>query len=144
MNRKEQKTLCAECKGSCCKEYAGSYSPDDLKPITVESLRKLFATAKYSVDWHEGDPRENHNELGLAYFIRPAHVGVDKLRDPSWGGCCIHLGPGGCGLSFKTRPKGCRDLQPSGDGTCNGEYSKRTAGIAWLPFKELIEQALAD
>lgn len=140
----QQKRLCAMCKGKCCKEYAGAYSPDDLQPITVESLRELFATTLYSVDWYEGDPREGHNELPFAYFIRPAHIGINQLKDPSWGGRCIHLGSAGCKLSPKTRPKGCRDLNPTGKETCDGQYSKKAAGIAWLPFEQVIKQSLAS
>lgn len=139
----EDTKICTACGGSCCKHLAGAYYPDDLMPLSVNSLVERFKTGQYAVDWWEGDPREDHDELGQAEFIRPAHKGTSRLRDPSWGGKCIHLTEKGCILSFDDRPQECREIIPCADGNCHLEMPKRGAAIAWLPYRRMIKGALS-
>lgn len=137
--------ICVACKGECCKKSAGGYHPDDFELLTVDSLAARFATGQYAIDWWDGDPRdgqeEGEGELDRALYVRPAHAEEHGLYQPSWGGTCVHLAVGGCRLPLHERPKGCCDLEPCLKGECSGEYGKRAAAIAWLPHRQLIEDA---
>lgn len=133
--------ICTKCAGVCCQRYSGAYHPDDLQPLTVQSLAARFATGNYAIDWWEGDPRENCDKLDRATYIRPAHVDAKTLQDPSWGGVCSLWSAKGCRLAHDLRPKQCRDLKPIADGSCTDGFSKQAAAVAWLPFQQMIEDA---
>lgn len=140
----EDTIICTACGGRCCQEYAGEYHPDDIGPITVDSLASKFADGTYAIDWWEGDVRPGKSEWSCSMFIRPAHVGVTKLRDPSWGGTCIHWHTvGGCCFEWHRRPKGCRELVPDKKRNCTRVFDKRAAALAWVPYQRDIMEAAA-
>lgn len=98
-------SLCTLCRGKCCKQMPGQYSPDDFKePITYEFLKGLLEAGSHSIDWHE-DPE--------IYYIRPRSINGEKI-DPSYGGQCINLTDTGCSLPEEVRPLQCRMLEPKG------------------------------
>lgn len=102
------------------------------------------------------------------YYIRPRHfnkeftgqrlsdgkpeinlIPVNKLVDRSWGGQCVLLTEAGCSLKFEERPRMCQVLKPNFNfevmkSDCDVEpgYSKREFMLAWLPYQEVIQQAL--
>jgi Fe-S-cluster containining protein len=145
-----KKSICAECGGKCCKKYAGSVFPSDIKgEITEEAIRNLLKSG-YAVDWFEGDPRKDkppdEPDLDLAYFIRPAHKGITNIFDPSWGGECVFFTDSGCKLQFKDRPFECRALQPSNMGCKYPPHiiGKQTVAIEWLPYTAIFEKIKED
>jgi Fe-S-cluster containining protein len=128
---------CAACGGACCKSLPGAAFPEDFP--TAESVQEALATGRWALDWWEGDPREGHDELTEAYFLRPATKGKEGVvRDPSWGGECTFLTPKGCELPAERRPRECRMLTPRPKGVdCMGDGTagKRAAAVAWLGRK---------
>lgn len=139
-------TICKACGGKCCKNQSGALFPIDVgSPPTVEAICDLLRTGRYVVDWWEGDPREDCDDLGQAYFLRPATTEDTKPRSPSWGGQCVFGGPDGCDLEAANRPTQCRALEPSAEGyeKCVQHASKQDACIAWIPHHQIIEAALA-
>lgn len=160
-------TLCALCKGGCCKSLPGGYHPADIervfeKPITIGLLVEAFLTEKIAVDWWEGDPRyefedprQAHNDgdgLGECYYLRPRGVNaIDQLEDGGWrDNACMHLNlETGCELPEHNRPFGCRAMVPNPLSFPNGcsyskevDGSKRAISLAWLPYQAMISQAV--
>ena len=136
----EDKNICAECGGGCCKSYAGAYHPADLRhEITEEFLESLFDSAieipPVSIDWYE-----NFNEYGRkGFYIRPRHVGGDEV-DPSMGAPCALLTPTGCSLDWEHRPWQCRVLKPEKNHVCGGPDGKLLAAEAWDPYHDILEK----
>ncbi len=138
----ENTIICTACGGECCQGCAGEYHPNDIGPITVDSLARRFADDTYAIDWWEGDIRPGKDEWSISMFIRPAHVGVTKLRDPSWGGTCIHWdATSGCCLDWHHRPKGCRELIPCKKHNCTVMFDKEATALAWAPYQQEIAEA---
>jgi len=137
---------CTACGGKCCQKSAGGYDPDDLAPVTTESLARRFTDGIYAIDWWEGDVRPGKESWSTSMFIRPAHRGVTALRDPSWGGICVHWNAAkGCCFEWQHRPRNCRELVPSEnypDG-CHGPFGKEEAALAWVPYQDVIVEAEA-
>ena len=50
MKKMENKQLCKECGGRCCKIMGCHYSPDDFEEITYESLKKEIEKGFISID----------------------------------------------------------------------------------------------
>jgi Fe-S-cluster containining protein len=145
----ENMGVCAKCGGMCCKEMPGVTSPEQWGiPLDEERVRKALRSGKWAVDWWEGDPRglgyEDSGAVSIGYFIRPAVVGGGRgIFDPTWGGRCVFLRENGCELPENDRPLGCKLLEPnaSNPGKCkmHGEFSKKEAAIAWLPYYKTFE-----
>lgn len=136
MKTNENKSVCAECGGKCCKAYPGSMHPADViraagwlgvgtsRPTLDAALRIVLETGQFCIDWWEGDVRRDETSpvtkfagpadaLLVTQFVRPVVKGnYGRVRDATWGGECIFLGKGGCMLSFADRPRDCRILRP--------------------------------
>jgi len=145
MKNNENKNLCSECGGRCCKKMAGIIFPQQLKEITVNNLSKMIQDG-YCFDYWEGNPTtDDENEEKTAYFLRAKHKGYEfDVVDPSWGGECVFLTEIGCKLDFYNRPFMCQALIPKEDYKCkiSEEYTKQTASVAWLPFNEIIKEVI--
>ena len=136
--------ICKECGGACCKRMPGACFPEDFEKPLLENLMEAFESGNWSIDWWEGDPRDNKDNLEKAYYIRPRIKGISKLFDPTWGGECIFLRKKGCALSPEERPTTCRMLEPKPEGkSCisHDGAEKRGAALAWLPFTNIILEA---
>lgn len=136
----ENRTVCKECGGQCCKSMGCHISPNDLREITVESVIALMdETNCISIDWYEGHPIDK-DKCGPCYFLRIKNQGANMI-DPSWGGQCCLLQSDGCPLLFQYRPMGGRTLQPNDDGKateCAVGYSKKQCAIDWLPYQDVL------
>lgn len=133
----DNKKICTDCGGACCKHLPGSAYPEDFGN-DFEQVKAALATGRWAIDWWDGDPRNGKDELGSANFVRPAIKGYEgRLYHGAWGGECTFLGPDGCELKSKKRPRECRLLEPQeGKGKCKMHQNcgKQDAAIAWLPF----------
>ena len=99
-------SLCQQCGGQCCQNYAGSYTPMDFQqPLTPDFIVSLFETGNIVVD-------ERYDVL----YLRPRHInekaGVINQRN-SWGGtCCNWVKNKGCSFEYENRPSQCKQLIP--------------------------------
>lgn len=111
----------------------------------AERLREAFKTGRWALDWWEGDPRRECNDLLIAYYVRPAMKGYEgETLHAGWTGECTHLTKRGCELEHDTRPLGCRGLKPkaSVNGRCIVQYgSKEDMCIAWIPYHGVLVRA---
>lgn len=131
--------VCVTCGGECCKRSAGIAYPLDFAEPLFDSLVAAFRSGRWAIDWVEGEPP--------IFYVRPRHVGVVELRDPSWGGQCVFLGPFGCELSFNERPTGCRMLEPvevdgAGPTPCLSHgHDKYRAAKEWKNYQQILLNA---
>lgn len=139
----EDKRICSRCGGKCCKTLPGIVAPSD---IELSKITEMLQSGEYCIDWWEGDPRTNRDELGQVYFLRPAMKGAaGKVFDPSWGNDeCVFLSKEGtgCKLTYTERPRGCKIIQPKEDHKCSIAGSPKRAGaLLWLKHTETLEDA---
>lgn len=127
---------CATCKGACCKQMPGHYSPTDFSDLSFEGLKAEIEKGCIAIDWWESDPKE--------YYLRARHIG-EEIVHGSWGGVCVNLGPAGCRLDWEERPLGCRNLKPreSSRGDCKGTYTKRQSVDDWKAYDSVLRELVA-
>lgn len=146
---------CVGC-GRCCRRYPGCYAPEDFgdSPDEItENVRSAFASGRLTIDWWEGDPREQVSDederLSRGLFIRPAVQGMEGQKaDPTYGGPCTFLGDNGCALAFLERPENCRRLMPLLERGylkyCKLEdcsiNPKQHYALRWLPYRGVLEE----
>lgn len=136
----ENKEVCSECGGRCCRHMSGGTEPEDFGPDVEENLRAAFSSGRWSIDWWGGELGGEMDPM----FIRPRHKGA-PLVDPSFGGECVFLQEDGCALEPEDRPMGCRRLEPVADGDCvshvGGAVNAKEASVrAWLPYQDLLRE----
>ncbi len=139
--------LCAECKDSCCQLLPGAFFPNDLGDITVESVVAFVLSGRACIDWWECDPREvfvsTEEAVSRGCFLRPRTVAAsDRPVDASWGGVCTHLSDAGCMLTRDEMPTACKALEPGKDGCVDHSGGKNGAAMAWLPYCDVMENAI--
>jgi len=137
MENNENKELCQKCGGACCKRHPCQVFPCDLKVVNVYEVLNLLKSG-YCFDYWEGKTK--------IYWIQPKVKGNDDLIQPLWsnGGSCIFLIDGiGCILTFEERPSQGKALVPS-KVTCklNGNYTKEDCKNAWIPYQDILKQAM--
>ena len=141
----ENKEICSECGGECCKKLPCTVFPGDLNFINEEILTEMVK-GKYCFDYWEGNPtNDNKYDDVTAYFIRPkCKHETNKIVDASWGGECVFLTPKGCQLHKSIRPSEGKALIPTPKRPCIGigGWDKREASILWLPHNELITKII--
>ena len=136
--------ICGPCGGKCCKLLPGAALPEDLGLPSIDRLSAALRSRQWAVDWWEGDPRDDRDEIAQGYFLRPATKDANRWPlDGSWGGECVFLRNSGCSLEHDARPAGCRSLEPvMGGGCVLHAASKREAAVAWLPYHKEIMAAV--
>ncbi len=137
--------LCKPCGGACCKSLPGAAFPHDFKLSAGDDLapvREALKSGLWSLDWWDGDPRDDRDDVGRAIFLRPRTVSGGAV-DPSWGGRCSWLGDDGCRFP-RNRPSGCRGLEPTTTRCVVRHSSKQEAAIAWLPLSAELERIASE
>lgn len=130
----EVKDICKKCGGDCCKRYPGITDPKDFKD--EKSMREAIASGLFCMDMWEGEFEGTYNVL----YIRPSikeHEG--DILDRSWGGPCTFLTGAGCLLSHDSRPRQCRELEPTGQG-CKQHHKKESAVRTWVPHQRILKK----
>ena len=144
----ENINICRECRGKCCKRYAGAAIPDDIMQnfdgLLEDAVSAALGSGDWVVDWWEGDPRgldyDDPKAVSCGYYLRPrCSTDSNRLFIGSWGGICLFLTNTGCRLPLEKRPITCRELEPKADGDCflHGG-GKQKAALAWLDHRTII------
>lgn len=136
----ENKIICKNCGGKCCKNLPGSNFPDDFDLESgTEKLIHSINSGKYAIDTCIGDPGDNVDKI--AYYVRPATKNaIGKIYDDSWGGECVFLTRTGCELEAKNRPSGCTALEPKKD-ICvvHNNKTKQNSAIQWRKYFDILD-----
>jgi len=150
---------CKKCGGQCCKSAPGCYIPSDIGNTESDiKIKLLFGLRSgfYAVDSWDGKlNKEDNDEYGSIYFIRPRVKGNNKIYDASWGGECANLTENGCSLSFNNRPYECKLLIPkyeNNEAKCHypkwfskkHENGKHFSATQWKPYQAIINECLSE
>lgn len=153
MPNNENADLCGSCTEKCCENMGCEIFPIDVikryGEISVDAIERWIETGYVSLDWWEGDPRNDMDELDKGFFLRTRHKDA-PIVDPAFQGICKFYDKEiGCTLTFEERPLGGRLVVPKPNRQCDyGEWedkiwdyrgsSKQIAALHWLPFKDIL------
>jgi hypothetical protein len=141
MSKYENKDICAKCGGKCCRSGGCIIDISQFREFNKENLKELILTGMVTIDWWEGDPRDELEDLRdkgkaseydikmleeykdipyvpEAYLIRMKELGEDDIAIGSWGGhCMLHHLYGECPLELEYRPAEAATMIPNPDRT---------------------------
>lgn len=146
----EDKNICAQCKGLCCKSQGCHVAPWDVfkgGKGSIEKLRAFMNTKNYTVDFWAGDPRDNdiwNFDFSQHYFLRARNKNEGFITGYNPNGACAMLTSTGCKLSFNERPTGGKSLVPKPDQRCVPTYTKRQCAIDWIPYQDMLETIIDE
>ena len=140
--------LCSEKGFTCCECLPCYFSPTDIKDLSYEGLKKFIDTGLISIDWYDGEPDNEYEELQEErqfYFLRMRGK-FGKIVHPAaiLTECILYNKESGCPLKFEYRAKCARDLIPVPEHDekrpCNSLYTKQMCAIEWIPYLDTLEQ----
>lgn len=136
MENNENKVLCAQCNGRCCRQYACGFSPEQLvgyPNITAETIADMLMRDDVCLELTQG--------MQELYFIRCRHKQEYFLINYQRGGECVNfMDHQGCKLSFEERPYQGQVQVPNITG-CYG-ISKYHLAALWEPYQRVIVEAI--
>lgn len=137
----DNKKLCSNCGGECCKNMPGAYFPEDFDEKNInKEIIEIIKTGKIAIDWIE----DTWDGTLKYYFLRPKIKGEKKLFHRIYGGegNCIFSTKNGCKLRPENRPHNCRYLEPKLKdkkyACISHDGSKSKAIDLWKPYQYLF------
>lgn len=143
----EDKNICKECGGSCCKTQPGIVHPNQLGN-TYEQVRsnvKSMLKNGFCVDsW---DPDAEFADR--IYYIRPSMKGYeDRKYHAGWMETCVFHSNDGCSLDREKMPFQCLALVPNKDNLCQypkeSKASKREIVQSWKNFLKVFQNLIPE
>lgn len=127
----EHLDICSACGGSCCKNYAGWYHPEQVLTILESYKNTGELSPGYKIDAYEAE----------VYVLRPTHTNSpDSDEDFSWGGQCVHFeDKKGCSLTFEQRPLQCQSLTCSEPEIAKTGLSKSKIKEYWKEYQHYFD-----
>lgn len=132
----ENKELCAECGGKCCKNGGCEFSANDFAIISVDELQKHLDNGLISIT--SDIIIDNQGNFSTFLSVRMRNIGgkpIDFLQNRP--APCHALKSYGCPFSFVNRPSGGKYLVPSKYDECH--YIKEVY-TTWAPYQNVLRE----
>lgn len=144
MSRIEDKDICNECGGKCCKERGCSYAPSDFKDgLTLEKVLEKIATGTVSITmicgWIQEDDKTT---LHPVLLLKEKDIGKGDIDLVSIPTGCVSQTDTGCPYDFDSRPLGGACVIPNKAHLCSRTISTEELASMWEPYKEIMLKAL--
>lgn len=132
----ENRELCAECGGQCCKQAGCTYSANDLLVVNANSIKELLNQGYTSIcaDVTFDLPKK------LTLSLKARNTGADIIDLISYTKECMALTETGCKYTFDKRPSGGKYLIPHKKKICDyDEIDILDIVATWLPYQDLLK-----
>ena len=109
----ENKEICAECGGFCCKKCGCDYSVDDFDDLSVDAIQKLLEEGHVSIVSFQNFKEINGKMTCSPYlYLRERNINRPAVDLLSMKTRCSSLTDTGCMYSLENRPSGGVNLIP--------------------------------
>lgn len=121
MEKVENRDVCAECGGYCCKKCGCDYFVSDLESNKIDYLESLLDTGRVSVIAAIKFKRIPNGNLTVEpiLYLRARNINREAIDLLSLKTTCASLEAGGCHYTLERRPSGGGSLMPKKE---NGLY----------------------
>ena len=112
--KNENKELCSECGGYCCKKSGCDYYVSDFKRIDKNTILEALASEKISIVSAFVFERLNDDKIVATPFLylRARNQDRDIVDLYSVKTTCMSLTETGCAYTYENRPGGGKNLIP--------------------------------
>lgn len=142
MEKLENKNICAECGGYCCKKCGCDYFVSDIESFKIDALEELLKTGHVSIvaalDFkHLPNGKLTVNHL---LYLRERNIGRDVIDLFSLKRTCASLTEQGCPYTLDKRPSGGATLIPKENMECFSSVDRLEEINKWLPYQKVLER----
>lgn len=137
----ENKEVCKNCGGRCCKKSGCDYWPSDLPDKTYKGILKFLENGKVSIVAMMNFKRINGKLCNFPFlYLRERNTGRDIVDLLSMKTPCSNLTEHGCSYTYEERPSGGKNLTPSKDGLCYPKEDNLQKVLEWSPYQKQLEK----
>ena len=141
MSKYEDKNICRECGGFCCKKSGCDYSPRDFDDLSINKLHEKLLEGNISIISYLEFKRSGNGKLYAEPFLylRARNTDRDVVDLVSYKKRCSMLREDGCSYSFEDRPFGGRNLIP-GKNRCIPEVDPYDIVMEWGRYQKVLHR----
>lgn len=147
MVRVENKDICSECGGYCCKKCGCDYFVSDFERLKIDVIEEELATGKASIV-----AALNFRAIGKdkmvcdpILYLRARNINRDEIDLLSFKTTCASLTSNGCSYSLDKRPSGGASLIPrkiGNDIACFTEVDRIEELNKWIPYQSILSKVV--
>jgi len=139
--KSENKNLCKECGGRCCKNGGCAYIPEDIENICLEEIEKLLDTGRVSIAASLSFKRAK-NQKPIAeptLYIRERDINRDVIDLISVRSACASLENNHCHYTeIDDRPSMGATMIPSFPDECKSTIRTSEFLEYWQPYQKVL------
>lgn len=142
MERYEDKNICKECGGFCCKKSGCDYFVSDFDNITIDTIEKKLAEGYTSIIASLDITTNNKGNVSInpILSLRARNKNRDIIDLLSMKTTCLALGEDGCRFNVNERPGGGAALIPKKNMKCYSSIDKLEELKKWLPYQKILQR----
>jgi len=140
MEKVEDRSICAECGGYCCKKSGCDYFVSDFESMKMDYLDSILDTGRVSVIASCVFKRLGNGKLinTPILSLRARNINRDAIDLISFKTTCASLEDDGCHFSLEDRPSGGAALIPCREGACYSEVDRLEELKKWEPYQAVL------
>lgn len=137
----ENKELCRECGGKCCKKSGCDYYPSDFEVLNKSAVLELLKTGNVSIvsALIFSKTKEGKDVVSPFLYLRARNEDRDVIDLFSMKRQCSMLTPTGCSYDLENRPAGGVNLIPGKD-ICKPLLNQADELKKWTPYQNMLSK----
>ncbi len=140
----ENKEICKECGGKCCKKCGCDYLPKDFEDLSTNGLLEritgggdisIISTLNISI------LPNGKKVIDSILLLRERNINRPIVDLLSYKTSCASLTEQGCKYDFEHRPSGGKNLIPRENGKCYDPTSLNKVEV-WLSYQKVLQRVV--
>lgn len=145
MDKIEDRTICAQCGGYCCKKSGCDYFVSDLEKHTLEYIESLLDTGRVSIVAALNFERLPNGKLASEphLYLRARNVNRGEIDLLSFKTTCASLEEAGCHYQLEERPSGGATYIPrmtNNQADCYTEIDRLEELKKWDRYQKVLRK----
>lgn len=138
----ENKDICRQCGGFCCKKSGCDYASTDFKDLGINSLYSILLEGRISIVSAISFEKLNNGKLfaNPILFLRARNIDRPIVDLLSMKKKCSQLTSKGCSYEHDNRPAGGRNLIPDENHRCHPEVSQMEIINTWNSYQRTLSK----
>lgn len=142
MEKLEDRDLCKECGGFCCKKCGCDYFVSDFDNMKIDYLEKVLSTNRVSVVAALDFWRTRNDKLICepTLYLRARNINRGEIDLLSFKTTCASLEEDGCYYDLESRPSGGASLIPMPNRKCYTRVDREKELKKWIPYQGVLHK----
>lgn len=142
MNKIENKDICRECGGYCCKKSGCDYFVSDFENMKIDYLNSILQEKRTSIVSALDFKRLSNGKLIVTpiLYLRARNVNRSEIDLLSFKTTCASLEEDGCYYDLEHRPSGGASLIPVKNVMCYSNVDRVEELKRWLPYQNVLQR----